>query len=177
MFLVTPVWSPACRQARFSEWLQATVLSVSQNLWDLQTLHVFFIRRRDCHVWSLLYAVCSISSMWLTSWKTNNTLKQQGLMAGEVNASDSDLVHISEHSCKALFYFPNEATCRPSVKVLRYISPRKVRGMGAVYSRGWSSPALPTLYVCPVINQPQTGKSVTGLSFFCQIREVSRFKH
>lgn len=51
-------------------------------------------------------------------------------MAGEVNASDSDLVHISEHSCKALFYFPNEATCRPSVKVLRYILSRKVRGMG-----------------------------------------------
>ena len=54
-------------------------------------------------------------------------------MAGEVNASDSDLEHISERSCKALFYFPNEAIRRPSVKVLRYISYRKVKGMGAVY--------------------------------------------
>ncbi|VCX30469.1 unnamed protein product, partial [Gulo gulo] len=59
-----------------------------------------------------------LQHLFYVTYQLKNTarhLSNNWAKAGEVNASDPDLAHTSECSFQAYLYYPNEATCKPSV--------------------------------------------------------------
>ena len=131
-------------QARFPELLQATVLSLTKPVRAEDTSR--FLHQTPWLPRVELVVGCLEHLLYVTNQLKNKhktlTLKQQ--QATGWRGWCFYLVHISEHSCKALFpqWGNMQALCEG---ILRYILHRKVRGIGVVYSRTGSSPALPRL--------------------------------
>lgn len=162
MFLVTCVWSSACLQARFPETPQATVLSVSQNLWATDTSR--FLQQTPWLPRVQLVVGC-LEHLFYVTYQLQNTarhLNNNWAKAGELNASSSDR-HVLESVVSKLTWFPHKGNVQAPVKVLSdtFCTEREEWRWGDVCP------------VIPVTAQRESRKCALGLSVFCQVRDVN----